>query len=164
MNKSDVKKIVIASHKYPIYYDIFTPYQKELEKITCWEEMYYPSAIHMEMLGALFDPAKSSDEWGLTFPSAKIQGSCFMYVWWDGYPDDSPFLSEGIPKLTVRETKGTQMIVITPEILLRKLRNSSNFYFIRKMRGDISTNYVELANGTHLTLFEGVKYVGLYDP
>jgi hypothetical protein len=162
MNKSDVQKIAAVSHKFPEYSDLFYPYNKQVSSI--WEESYYPSAIHMGTAGtAVFDPAKSS-EWGINFPSTKIQGSCPMYVWWDNYPADSPFVSEGIPRITERETKGAQTIVITPENLLRKLRKSSNFYFIRKMRGEIPTNYVELANGTHLTLYEGVKYVGLYDP
>lgn len=163
MNKTDVQKIASASFKYPNYFDIFSPYLEDALKMHCWEEFYYPSAINKETLGATFDPMNSS-KWGLTFPSGKIQGSCPMFVWWVDYPDGSPFVSEGIPRLTTRETKGAQMIVITPETLLRQLRKSSNFYFLRKMRGDIPTNFVELANGTHITLLQGIVYVGLYDP
>ncbi len=95
-----------------------------------------------------------------------------MYVWWPDYSDDSPFLADGIPRLTERETHGHQAIVINSENLLRKLKKSK-FLFMRKVRdepkydrgrGEIYDTYVEMSNGTHFSLFDAIKYIGLYDP
>jgi phage terminase large subunit-like protein len=161
-NKADVKQISAASKSFPAFHDIFTPYQNEAKSIHCWEEYYYPVATVKGALGGTFDPINAS-AWNLDFPVNKEQGKCVMYVWWADYGSESPFVAEGIPRLTERETKGAQMLVITPESLLKALRKSSGFYFMRKIRGDISANYVELSNGTHLSIFDGVRHVGLYD-
>lgn len=158
LNRVDVIKSV-GQYKAqdPDYTKVFAPYT--IKPSICFEEHWHYTAAN-----GVFDsssPNSNSNNKKLIYPYTYEQGRCITYVFWPDAPRESIF-RQGIVDLEFRHHQNAQTLLSAPLQLIIDLHESPTFLFMRKIRSESVSGFVEVQDGGKMSWLEGIKTLNIY--